>query len=73
LVSASFRFVAELGERVMAEGGPLDGTEIDLAGSPDEVAVEMADRSFHRYLPTSAVRLLQSGARGAVVRWAGRQ
>lgn len=65
--------VAELSERVVAEGGPLDGAEIDLARSADEVAVEMADRSLHRYVRTGVVQILQTGARGAVFRWAGRQ
>jgi hypothetical protein len=65
--------VAELSERVVAEGGPLDGTEIDLARRADEVAVEIADRSIHRYVRTDVARLLQSGVSGAVFRWVGRQ
>ena len=72
-IVAYVRLVAELNERVVAEGGPLDGTEIDVARGADEVAVEMADRSIHGYVRTDGARLLQSGVRGAMFRWIGRR
>jgi hypothetical protein len=50
----------------VAEGGPVDGTDLGPAG-PESYEIVMADRSRHRYLRTAQTR----GAT-VVYRWAGR-